>query len=84
MAHNCPKNVNNTNPTIHTNKTTTPPKANILVTPQTTQPSAPSTPTIQLTHTQQIHAIKEAMNNEECSKYLDARNMGQDFWSAGA
>jgi hypothetical protein len=26
MARNCPKNVNNTNSTIRTNKTTTPPK----------------------------------------------------------
>jgi hypothetical protein len=50
----------------------------------TTQPSAPSTPTNKLTHAQQIRNIEEAMDDEERSEYLDARDMGQDFWSAGA
>jgi hypothetical protein len=84
MACNCPKNTNNTNTNIHTNETPAPPKASALVMTQTTQSSTPSITTTKLTHTQQIHAIEETMNNEEWSKYLDACNMGQDFWSAGA
>jgi hypothetical protein len=84
MACNCPKNTNNTNTNIRTNETPAPPKASALVMTQTTQSSTPSITTTKLTHTQQIHAIEETMNNEERSKYLDARNTGQDFWSAGA
>jgi hypothetical protein len=29
-------------------------------------------------------AFKEAMDDGEHSEYLDAHDMGQDFWSAGA
>ena len=41
-------------------------------------------PTPKLTKAQQIHALEEAMAEEERAEYLDARDMGQDFWSAGA
>ena len=33
---------------------------------------------------QQIQAIEEAMENKECSQYLNIHNMGMVFWSAGA
>jgi hypothetical protein len=84
MACNCPKNTNNTNPTIHTNETPAPTKTSTPATVQTTQPSAPNSSTIKLTCAQQIRALKEAMADEERSEYLDTRNMGQDFWSARA
>jgi hypothetical protein len=69
---------------IRANETTMPVKTSTPVTTQTTQPSAPSTPTVKLTRAQQIRALKEAMADEEQSEYLDARDMGQDFWSARA
>jgi hypothetical protein len=84
MARNCPKNTNNSTPTIHTNETTPPPKATAPIMNQTTQPSAPSPPATKLTCAQQIRTIEEAMADEERSEYLDACDMGQDFWSAGA
>jgi hypothetical protein len=87
MARNCPKNTNYnsiTTPTIRSNETSAPPKASTPVTVPTIQSSTPSTPTNKLTRAQQICAIEEAMNDEEQSEYLDARDMGQDFWSAGA
>jgi hypothetical protein len=61
-----------------------PTKSNTLVTVPTTQTSATNTPATKLTRAQQIQAIEEAMDDGEHSEYLDARNMGQDFWSAGA
>ena len=45
---------------------------------------ATDTTTPKLTKAQQIHAIEEAMAEEERAKYLDAQDMGQDFWSARA
>jgi hypothetical protein len=81
MARNCPKNTNFNPPTVRTNKTPTPTKTNIPVTTTTVQPS---TPAIKLTRAQQIRAIEEAMEDGEQSEYLDACDMGQDFWSAGA
>ena len=45
---------------------------------------ADTTPTSKLTKAQQICAIEEAMAEEEQAEYLDAWDMGQDFWSAGA
>jgi hypothetical protein len=61
MARNCPKNTNNNIPTIRTNKTPVLPKTSIPVTAPATQTSTPSTPSIKLTHAQQIRAIEEAM-----------------------
>ena len=69
MARSCPKNTNN-------NQT----KAREI----TTEKPADTTPTSKLTRAQQIHAIEEAMAEEERAEYLDAQDMGQDFWSAGA
>ena len=49
-------------------------------TPTTTE----DTTSTKLTRAQQIRALEEAMEDEERATYLDARDMGSDFWSAGA
>ena len=69
VAHNCPKNTGN-------NQT----KARET----TTEKPADTTPSPKLTKAQQIRALEESMAKEERAEYLDARDMGQDFWSAGA
>ena len=81
MARDCPKNSNrnfnsNVRETTTENKTT-----NSL--PKTTTTSSTTTPT-KLTRAQQIRALEESMEDEERATYLDARDMGLDFWSAGA
>ena len=81
MAHDCPKNSNrnfnsNAREATTENKTT-----NSL--PKTTTTSSTTTPT-KLTRAQQIRALEESMEDEERATYLDARDMGSDFWSAGA
>ena len=78
MARDCPKNSNrnlNTNirKTSSNNKDANSP-------PKTTN----TTNTTKLTRAQQIRALKEAMEDEERATYLDARDMGSDFWSARA
>ena len=85
MARDCPKN---TTPRIRTNDDIVTP-ATPTPAPQTstTTPTVPAvvTPTpSKLTRAQQIRAIEETMDDEERSSYLDARDMGEDFWSAGA
>ena len=78
MARDCPKNMNrnlNSNAREITNETKTPD-------PSTT--SISKTPATKLTRAQQIRALEEAMEDEERATYLDARDMGSDFWSAGA
>jgi hypothetical protein len=85
MARNCPKNVNYNNSTTSTIRTNETPATTKESTPApTTQPNVPNNPANKLTRAQQIRNIEEAMNDEERSKYLDARDMGQDFWSARA
>ena len=69
MARNCPKNTNNTQTKIRET---------------TTDKTADTTTTSKLTKAQQIRALEESMAKEESAEYLDARDMGQDFWSAGA
>ena len=44
----------------------------------------PANTTPKLTKAQQIRALEESMAEEERAEYLDARDMGQDFWSARA
>ena len=78
MARDCPKNSNrnantNTREATTSNKDANPP-------PTTTT----STNSTKLTRAQQIRALEEAMEEEERAVYLDARDMGSDFWSAGA
>ena len=78
MARDYPKNMNrnlNSNAREITNETKTPD-------PSTT--SISKTPATKLTRAQQIRALEEAMEDEERATYLDARDMGSDFWSAGA
>ena len=79
MARDCPKNSNRN---LNARETTT--------NDRSTKP-APKEPTItntttstKLTRAQQIRALEEAMEDEERAEYLDARDMGSDFWSAGA
>ena len=68
MARHCPKNTNNNQAKIQ----------------ETTTDKPADTPTPKLTKAQQIRALEESMAKEERAEYLDARDMGQDFWSAGA
>ena len=81
MARDCPKNSNrnfNARETTTNDKTTKP-------TPNTKEPTITNTTTsTKLTRAQQIRALEEAMEDEERAEYLDARDMGSDFWSAGA
>ena len=69
VVRNCPKNTNNNQ--AKTRETTTNKPANTTTTPK-------------LTKAQQIRALEESMAEEERAEYLDARDMGQDFWSARA
>ena len=77
MACDCPKNAN-WNADSNARETSTEIKV----------PNAPAstskTTTTNLTRAQQIRALEEAMEDEERATYLDARDMGSDFWSAGA
>ena len=75
MARDCPKNANRNS---NVRETTTETKTPDAPTPTTTS----KTP--KLTRAQQIRALEEAMEDEERATYLDARDMGSDFWSAGA
>ena len=70
VARNCPKNVINNNQT--------------KVRETTTDKLADTTAPLKLTKAQQIRTLEESMAEEERAKYLDACDMGQDFWSAGA
>ena len=78
MARDCPKN-SNRNFNSNARETTTESKTNDP-SPKSTAP--PTTP--KLTKAQQICALEEAMEDEERAAYLDSRDMGADFWSAGA
>ena len=77
MARNCPKN-SNRNFNSNARETTTENKTN------DSPPKSTAPPTPKLTRAQQIRALEEAMEDEERATYLDSRDMGADFWSAGA
>ena len=82
MARNCPKgskqpNVVNAR-TADKGASTTP---SIDTTPPATTTPAPTKTA--LTVAQEIRALEETMNEEERGAYLDARDMGEDFCSAG-
>ena len=79
MARDCPKN-SNRNFNSNARETTTENKTNDSPPKNTTTPTTPT----KLTRAQQIRALEEAMEDEERATYLDARDMGSDFWSAGA
>ena len=78
MARDCPKN-SNRNPNSNARETTTENKTNDSPPKNTAPPTTPK-----LTRAQQIRALEEAMEDEERATYLDSRDMGADFWSAGA
>ena len=80
MARDCPKN-SNRNLNSNAWETTTENKATDS---SKTPPTTNSTNSAKLTRAQQIRALEEAMEDEERATYLDSRDMGADFWSAGA
>ena len=81
MARDCPKNANR-NTTSNAHEATTETKNSDP--PSNTSTPNNKTPPTKLTRAQQIRALEEAMEDEEWATYLDARDMGSDFWSAGA
>jgi hypothetical protein len=88
MARNCPKNANTQNVSNRQNANTreaSVASATTSVTPPTPSPmsNVPPPPLPKLSYAQQIRALEAKMSNEECSLYLDARDMGEDFCSAG-
>jgi hypothetical protein len=86
MARNCPKNSNLFNRTnANIRESTNPTVATTSTTPVPPVPAIPVAPPVppKLSFTQQIRALKNCMTEEERGAYLDARNMGEDFCSAG-
>jgi hypothetical protein len=87
MARNCPKNANAQTtlnlPSSNIRQTITAPATNPTNPVPPLAPSVPPSPPPKLSYAQQIRALEAKMSDEECSLYLDARNMGEDFCSAG-
>ena len=81
MACDCPKN-SNRNTTANMRESTASSK-DVDSSSKTQSTTTPTNPT-KLTRAQQIRALEEAMDDEERATYLDARDMGSDFWFAGA
>ena len=90
VARNCPKNTlpssNRGTTTVRTADAEPPSLTMTTTTPNTdkTLPTPPDSNTPKLTRAQHIRAIKEEMEEDERSVYLNSCNMGKDFWSAGA
>jgi hypothetical protein len=85
MARNCPKNAtsqNRTNSNARESTTSTPAPS---VATTTTTPAISTPPPVppKTSLAQQIRALEEKMTEEERGNYLDARDMGEDFCSAG-
>jgi len=80
LARDCPKN---TAPPAKAREASSPKEA---TPPDTTSaPTAPASSTTQkLTRAQQIRALEAETEEEERAQYMDDRDMGEDFWSAGA
>jgi hypothetical protein len=88
MARNCPKNANMQN--VSGQRNTNAREASVA---PPTNPVTPSTssstssvlppPPPKLSYAQQIRALEAKMSDKERSLYLDARDMGEDFCSAG-
>jgi hypothetical protein len=88
MARNCPKNANAQNVSGQRNTNTreasvVPPTNPVTPTTSSSTSSAPPPPPPKLSYAQQIRALEAKMSDEERSLYLDARDMGEDFCSAG-
>ena len=78
LAWDCPKNSNQRpNPNARAASTST-----LADTATPTPPPPPPKPAPKLTKAQQIHTIKESMNDEERGEYFDSRDMGEDFCDA--
>ena len=80
MARDCPKNSNQNYNTNVRETSTAPQKPEPSPKNSSTDPAPPT----KLTRAQQIRVLEEAMDDEEQATYLDSRDMGMDFWSAGA
>jgi hypothetical protein len=85
MARNCPKNATSQNRTNSNAResTTSTPAPSIATTTTTPAISTPPPVPPKTSLAQQIRALEEKMTEEERGNYLDARNMGEDFCSAG-
>jgi hypothetical protein len=88
MARNCPKNANAQNVSGQRNTnareaSVVPPTNPVTPTTPSSTSSAPPPPPPKLSYAQQIRALEAKMSDEERSLYLDARDMGEDFCSAG-
>jgi hypothetical protein len=84
MARNCPKNAHAQNVPTRQNanvrETSTVPTT--VPVPLSTS-NVPPPPPPKLSYAQQIRALEAKMSDEERSLYLNARDMGEDFCSAG-
>jgi hypothetical protein len=88
MARNCPKNANAQNIPNRQNTNAREASTSSTITPAIAPTSSPSSnvpppPPPKLSYAQQIQAIEAKMSDEERVLYLDARDMGKDFCSAG-
>jgi hypothetical protein len=88
MARNCPKNANAQNVSGQRNTnareaSVVPPTNPVTPTTSSSTSSVPPPPPPKLSYAQQIRALEAKMSDEERSLYLDARDMGEDFCSAG-
>jgi hypothetical protein len=88
MARNCPKNANAQNVLGQRNAnareaSVAPPANPATSTTSSSTSSVPPPPPPKLSYAQQIRALEAKMSDEERSLYLDARDMGEDFCSAG-
>jgi hypothetical protein len=88
MARNCPKNANAQNVSGQRSPnareaSVVPPTNPVTPTTPSSTSSVPPPPPPKLSYAQQIRALEAKMSDEERSLYLDARDMGEDFCSAG-
>ena len=82
LARDCPKN---TTPPVKAREASSPKETTPPVAPTAPAPTTPTPPTAQkLTRAQKIRALEAEMEEEERAQYMDDRDMGEDFWSAGA
>ena len=78
LARDCPKN---TAPPAKARATTSSPDE---TTPTPNPAPTPPPKDKKLTRSQKIRALEAEMEEEERAQYMDAHDMGEDFWSAGA
>ena len=78
LAKNCPKN---TAPPAKAREAAPSPDK---TTPTSDAATTPPPENKKLTRAQKIRALEAEMEEEERAQYLDDRDMGEDFWSAGA